>query len=333
MPTVFGPVVDANGLRAIAALLDRPIHAVDVGCREGIRPEWRALGPYGSLIGFEADPEECARLNAGAVADEEFYEPIALAASSGDATLHLTVDPQSASLYAPNEEAVRRHPELWRHASRGTTTVATTTLDAWTERRSGPIDVLKIDVQGAELDVLRGAERSLASVRALELEVEFQSLYVHQPLFGDVDEFLRQRGFILWRLRDIAHCGLTSSRRDEAAFTVGDAVEKTRVGGQITWANAVYVRSEMGDPGLHEDWETSVRDACVAAMFDLPELVELALERARAGAPAKPRRTLSRQLALARRRANRRRLHGLFWGAPQHASGFVAARLQRRSRG
>jgi hypothetical protein len=68
-------------------------------------------------------------------------------------------------------------------------------------------------------------------------------------------------------------------------------------------------------------------------MFDLPELVELALERARAGAPAKPRRTLSRQLALARRRANRRRLHGLFWGAPQHASGFVAARLQRRSRG
>lgn len=331
MPAVFGPTLDPPGLRAVAALLDRPIHAIDVGCRDGVRPQWRALGAHGSLVGFEADPEECARLNAAAVADGERYEPIALAASSGHATLHLTADPQSASLYPPNEEAVRRHPELWRHEPRGNTTVATTTLDAWAHStQSGPIDVLKVDVQGAELDVLRGAELSLPTVRGLELEVEFQALYVGQPLFGDVDRFLRERGFILWRLRDIAHCGLTSSRRDEPSFIVGDAVETTRVGGQITWANAVYVRSQLGDRDVHQDWQTSARDACVAAMFDLPELVELALERAVAGASAEPRRTLARQLTLARRRANIRRLHGLFWGAPAHVRGFVNARLRQR---
>jgi FkbM family methyltransferase len=332
MRNLLGPTLDARGLRAIAALLDRPIHAIDVGSRDGVRARWRALGPHGSLVGFDPDPEECARLNAGAIADEELYEPIALAASSGHATLHLTADPQSGSLYPPNEEAIRRHPELWRHEPRGTTTVATTTLDEWAERtKRNPIDVLKVDVQGAELDVLRGAELSLRSVRALELEVEFQALYVGQPLFGDVDEFLRKRGFILWRLRDIVHCGLTASRRDEASFIAGDAVEATRVGGQITWANAVYVRSEIGDPDLRPDWETSARDACVAAMFDLPELIELSLDRAVAAAPAKPRRTLSRQLAIARRRANRRRLHGLFWGAPQHLRGFVGARLRRQN--
>jgi FkbM family methyltransferase len=326
--------LDASGLRAIAALLDRPIHAVDVGCRDGVRPQWRALGPHGSLVGFEADPEECARLNAGAVAGEERYEPIALAASSGQATLYLTADPQSASLYPPDEEAVRRHPELWRHEPRGTTTVPTTTLDEWARRGpQDPIDVLKVDVQGAELDVLKGAERSLASVRVLELEVEFEALYVGQPLFGDVDDFLRQRGLVLWRLRDIAHCGLTKSRRDESAFSFGRAAETTRVGGQIAWANAVYVRSEMGDPGVREDWSTAARDACAAGMFDLPELVELALERAVAGAPAEPRRTLQRQLTAVRRRANGRRLHGLFWGAPRHARGFVGARLHRRSAG
>jgi FkbM family methyltransferase len=330
--SVFGPTLDAPGLRAIAALLDRPIHAIDVGCRAGIRQQWRALGPYGSLVGFEPDAEECARLNAGATGAEELYEPIALAASSGRATLHLTADPQSASLYPPNENAARRHPELWRHEPRGTTTVSTTTLDAWAQSRpANPIDVLKIDVQGAELDVLRGAEVSLQSVRALELEVEFQALYVGQPLFGEVDEFLRGHGFLLWRLRDIAHCGLTKSRRDEASFIVGDAVETTRVGGQITWANAVYVRNELGDPGLQVDWQTSVRDACVAALFDLPELVELNLSRAVVGAPDEPRRTLTDQLRRARHRANRRRLHGLFWGAPQHVSGFLGARLRRRA--
>jgi FkbM family methyltransferase len=325
MTNVFGPVLDARRLRAVAALLDRPIVAVDVGSRQGFRARWRALGRYGSLIGFEADPEECARLNAAAVAGRERFEPVALSATVGQATLHLTADPESASLYPPNEEAVRRHPELWRHEPRGTATVATTTLDEWAH--SDLIDVLKVDVQGAELDVLRGAETSLRSVRGLELEVEFQALYVGQPLFGQVDEFLRLHGFTLWRLRDVAHCGLTRSRRDEPSFIVGDAVETTRVGGQITWANAVYVRSEMGDPAVQVDWKGHARDACVAALFDLPELVELALERAVEAAPAGPRRTLAAALAAVRRRANRRRLHGLFWGAPQHARGFARARL------
>ncbi len=332
MADLFSPVLHARGLRAIAALLDRPIHAVDVGCRDGLRASWRDLGPYGSLVGFEADPEECARLQSGAVTGQERYEPIALAASSGEATLYLTADPQSASLYPPNQEAVRRHPELWRHAPRGTATVATTTLDTWAERtRSGPIDVLKVDVQGAELDVLRGGERSLAAVRALELEVEFQALYVGQALFGDVDEYLRARGFVLWRLRDVAHCGLTKSRRDEQDFIVGDAAETTRVGGQVTWANAVYVRDEMGDPGRCPAWETSALDACVGGMFDLPELVVLALERALAAAPAKAQHTLSIELSRVRRRANLRRSHSLFWNAPQHARGFVRARLARNS--
>jgi FkbM family methyltransferase len=332
MAGVLGPAVSASGLRAMAALLDRPIHAVDVGSRQGFRRQWQALGPYGSLVGFEPDQQECARLNAAATAGAERYEPVALAAGVGEATLHLTADPESASLYPPSLEAIRRHPELWRHEPRGTTTVTTTTLDAWAASSgAAPIDVLKIDVQGAELDVLRGAEASLRSVRALELEVEFQQLYVGQPLFGEVDAFLREHGFVLWRLRDIAHCGLTSSHRDEPDFIVGGAADTTRVGGQISWANAVYVRRELGDRDAAEDWRTATLDACVAALFDLPELVLVALERAVAGAPAGPRRTLRRQLALARHRANRRRLHGLFWKAPQHLDGFVRARLLRNS--
>ena len=328
MPALFGPVVPARDLQRIAGLLERPIRAVDVGCRDGVRKRWRDLGRFGSLVGFEADPQECARLSAAATPGQESYEPVALAAVGGEATLHLTADPQSASLYPPDLDAVRRHPELWRHEPHGTATIATTTLDAWAEANpDAPVDVLKVDVQGAELDVLRGGERLLRSVRALELEVEFQTLYEGQPLFGDVDAFLRERGFVLWRLRDIAHCGLTPSRRDEPAFIVGNAAETTRVGGQITWANAVYVRAELGDPGSQRDWQTAARDACVAALFDLPELIVAALERAAEEAEGRPARALRRQLRRARVRANRRRLHGLFWEAPRHVRGFVGTRL------
>lgn len=300
--------LDAAELSAIAALLDRPLVAVDVGCRGGVHAAWRALGPPALLVGFDADPAECARLNdAAGDSPHECYEPVALAAQTGEAALYVTVDPQCSSLYPPSEDAIRRYPELGSHtALRGTQTIETSTLDAWSKQAdAGPIDALKVDVQGAELDVLRGAERSLSSVRVLELEVEFQPLYRGQPLFADVDRFLRACGFSLWRMRELSHCGLSPAGRDEPVFAVGDQVERTRLGGQVAWANAVYVRNEVADADAPATWAVRARDACVAAVFYLPELVELALTQAVKDAPDPARSALSCALASARRRASR----------------------------
>jgi FkbM family methyltransferase len=322
----------AADLSAVADLLERPVVAIDVGCRDGVRPEWRELGPHARLVGFDPDPAECARLNDTAHDHtQERYEPLALAASDGEATLYLTADPQSSSLYPPDPCALRRYPELWRHEPRGTQTIPTTTIDSWARGAElGAIDALKIDVQGAELDVLRGAERSLSSVRVIETEVEFQALYEGQPVFTDVDRFLRERGFGLWRLREIHHCGLSPALRAEPVFGVGDYVEHTRLGGQIAWANAVYVREELADRRVSISWLTRARDACVSSIFGFPELVELALGEALATAPEPARATLAGVLERARRRANYRRIDDLFRRAPTHARGFVQARVLRR---
>jgi len=56
--------LSAQDLACVAGLLERPMVAVDVGCRDGVRPAWRELRPNALLVGFDADPEECARLNA-----------------------------------------------------------------------------------------------------------------------------------------------------------------------------------------------------------------------------------------------------------------------------
>jgi FkbM family methyltransferase len=319
--------LSTEDLGSVAGLLERPIVAVDVGCRDGVRPAWRELRPHALLVGFDADPEECSRLN-GVAGDstQERYEPVALAASEGEATLYVTADPQSSSLYPPDPRAVRRYPELWRHEARGTTTIKTTTLDSWaSEAGVESIDALKVDVQGAELDVLRGAERSLGSVRMIETEVEFQQLYEGQPLFTDVDRFLRDRGFALWRLREIHHCGLSLAGRAEPVFGVGDYVERTRLGGQIAWANAVYAREELTDSAADVGWVTRAGDACLASIFGFPELVEMALSEARAGAPEPARTALSSALVNARRRGSLRRVDDLFRRAPAHARGFVQA--------
>lgn len=57
--------------------------------------------------------------------------------------------------------------------------------------------LLKIDVQGGELGVLRGAERSLQHVDAVLVECSFVEFYDGQPLAHDVLDFLGEQGFRL----------------------------------------------------------------------------------------------------------------------------------------
>lgn len=83
-------------------------------------------------------------------------------------------------------------------------TVPMRTLDASLASTSlDPESVLlKLDVQGYELEVLAGATKSLASVDALVIEQAFIATYEGQPLFGDVHGKLQQLGFSLDRLVD-----------------------------------------------------------------------------------------------------------------------------------
>lgn len=55
--------------------------------------------------------------------------------------------------------------------------------------------LLKIDVQGYELEVLEGAKNSLNSIDLIIVETTFLKLYKRQPLFEDVYDFLYSRSF------------------------------------------------------------------------------------------------------------------------------------------
>jgi hypothetical protein len=57
--------------------------------------------------------------------------------------------------------------------------------------------LLKIDVQGFELDVLKGCEELLARFETIYVEASYVELYQRQALVGEVIQFLHQRGFNL----------------------------------------------------------------------------------------------------------------------------------------
>ena len=80
-------------------------------------------------------------------------------------------------------------------------------LDALAKADGFVPDVLKIDVQGGELQVLAGAETSLASTLLAEVEVSYFTRYVGQPLFGDIANHMEARGFELIDLLGIKRTG------------------------------------------------------------------------------------------------------------------------------
>jgi FkbM family methyltransferase len=80
----------------------------------------------------------------------------------------------------------------------GVETVEVTTLDL--EARSlnlcSPV-LLKIDVQGFELEVLRGARECLSLIESVYVELSYLELYTGQPLAHEVMDWLREYGFVV----------------------------------------------------------------------------------------------------------------------------------------
>lgn len=284
------PTSDATSV--LANLLVDPLVVVDVGCRWGFAAAWEALGDRCRIVGFDPDVAECERLREHyRSAPQVRVVPLALGARSEAATLHVTKDPSGNSLYPTVTDVVERFPALAGGLVERTLPITLTTLDEWCEREGQRhVDVIKIDTQGSELEVLKGSDRTLDTVRAIEVEVEFNPLYEGVALFGDIDRFLRERGFVLWRLRDLAHYAQLGSaaewRTTETLHYDGYQARVPAGAGQLFWANAYFVKADVAAPESGAGWSRLVRDACVASALGFRDLARVALERARATAPA-----------------------------------------------
>lgn len=231
---------------------------------------WGYFAPNLTIYGFDADPEACEAANADFEAKQadwnEFHIPIAIAKESGAATLYVTKAPMCSSLYRPNEELLQHFPSLPSLVNLDhTTEIETTTLDAFCQAESiDEINFLQIDVQGAELQVLEGAVQILnQSVLAIQAEVEFAPLYQNQPLFADVDTFLRRQGFTLFDVSksQVARSPIRSASRP----------------GQLLWGDAIYLRDPFDD-NTPQQFKTPDQIFKLACIADALEFTDYALE-------------------------------------------------------
>ncbi len=303
----------ADTTSVLASILSDPLVVVDVGCRWGFADRWDRLGERCINVGFDPDREECERL-AARYADRTNVRlvPLALGPTPGSATLHMTKDPGGYSILPTVEDVVERHPSLEGGRVEGTTTIELTTLDGWCATANVErVDVIKIDTQGSELGVLQGADRILGGVRAVEVEVEFNELYQGVPLFSEIDRFLRERDFVLWRLRDLAHYAQRGApggwQSQESAWFDDDVARYLAGSGQLFWANAYFVKRSVAYPDPAAGWEELVRDACVTGALGFHDLAGLALQAAKESAPPATASTLDAALSDDLSRAARER--------------------------
>ncbi len=211
------------------------IRIMDIGAMEEGRDRYAPLVANGlaDVVGFEPRREEFERLSLRS--GPYTYLNVALG-DGARATLHVTRAPSASSLRRPDSKYIDAFSDMSTKQGAGGFSVEeeievdTIRLDDL-ENVEQP-DLIKIDVQGTELDVLLNGPRTVANSVIIECEVEFVPLYEGQPLFGDVQVYLRSKGFVLHKLIDLAGRALRPVRVRPASAPFS----------QVLWADAVFVR-------------------------------------------------------------------------------------------
>jgi FkbM family methyltransferase len=189
----------------------------DVGANIGQSAKsYRRLFPEAEIWSFEPFPASFDSL-CRSISDQRFHpEPLALSDRIAGASLNIGAVSFTNSL-------LRRETDTGK-----TIEIKTDTLDHFcTERGITNIDILKVDVEGAEDRVFRGARGlfSLRAIRSVFVEVYFNAVYEGMPLFWDLQAQLSDLGFSLFGLYSMI---------------------PTR-NGALSFANALYVLQ----PGSH----------------------------------------------------------------------------------
>lgn len=188
-----------GGLLRLKTLGFSPEAILDIGAYEG---QWMRVAkmvfPQSRVFMVEAQPEKDTALKAAC-------NPF------GD-----SVDYVIALLGSDNREAVPFYQMCTPYGSRGSSLFEEQTVfersmiplpmhrldDLLAQRPATRFPFIKLDVQGAEMDVLRGGPTALNNAEAVLLEVSFLEYNKGAPQFAEVVAFMSAKGFVVFDILD-----------------------------------------------------------------------------------------------------------------------------------
>ncbi len=259
--------------------LDRLLHqlepfgCLDIGARGGITGDILPLGKAAHVFGFEPDEDECEALNRElSDGNHPFgqlrYLPVALGARQEQRVLNIMRHAGASSILDPDPDVKSRFENRadYFEVAR-TATVDTRPLDdIIAEYAIHHAVYMKIDVEGFELEILKGAQRLLASsLLAVRSEVAISPVRIDQPDYGELAAFLKRfhfmpMGFLYlvdWR----------STTREKYPIKARGALPYSR--GQTIHGDALFLRDPTSlDDGSEDGIKSMIHLALIALLYD-----------------------------------------------------------------
>ena len=196
--------------------------------------------PESQIMAFEVDKELCEQLNRKASQGMRYF-PVALGKTEERRPFYVTNHPMCSSLYKPDEKLLSLYNNMEVAMLKAEESIETVSLDFFAKTNNvESVDFIKIDIQGAELDVFQGGQNTLKDVVAIVSEVEFIRQYIGQPLFGDVCSFLVERELMF-------HKFLRTGGRSLKPIVLGNDPNFPI---QYIWSDAVFIKDLFRIPDL-----------------------------------------------------------------------------------
>ncbi len=178
----------------------------DVGAHDGRSVSlYKKYFPLSKIFSFEPTPDSFKQLSKNNEKFEDAFSfNIALSSLVGSTDLFLNNSSLTNSLLKSSniQTSFSKAQE-----TKGKITVVTNTIDNFcNENKINHIHILKIDVQGADLEVLKGSQQMLEEqkIDLIFIEVEFIQLYENQGLFHDISSFLNSHNYHLFSLYNLS---------------------------------------------------------------------------------------------------------------------------------
>jgi Methyltransferase FkbM domain len=275
---------------------------IDIGCSGGIDEIWRTFGSHLRAFGFDPNLQDIARLNAGETPQTGVEYVTAFVGPSRD-------DPAMAQM---------RIRDFWAHNPWGRLSIARTLeiraaeivkstgaeeqrlnlcttepsadpeyplvlADFLRERKLDDVDFVKLDVDGAELIILRSLERVLSDTKVLGLGIEvnfFGSDAADRNTFHNIDRFMRAAGFALFDLSVRRYSALALP----APYT--NVTPAQGAWGRILQGDALYIRDcaapEEAAFAATLSPQKLLKLSAIFSVFGLPDCAAEVLARFRA---------------------------------------------------
>ena len=209
---------------------ENTISLVDIGGYKGIQDRWKRVENLIEFHTFEPNSVEADKIRSK-TKSLKIYKS-ALSSSDGKISLNICKEPGVSSVLEPNFEFLKKFKNVERFEIVKKIEVDAKKLDSI---KIDKIDFIKIDVQGYNLEVLKGSTEALEKAIGIEIECEFKEIYKNQSLFKDVDQYLSKHNFEICDFTDIV-------RWSENVIDEKKQIENQ---GEIIFVNALYLKNNI----------------------------------------------------------------------------------------